>query len=150
MMGDEARRSAESGDFLQGLWVEVLKRPEQMPREDESAQLRWLTAVARNNIRDAVRKRREQALLALSSSFLPAGDPATPLSNAVHDENVVRLAECIEQLLPDHQLVIELRSLEGLSFREVGQRMERGEDAARKLYARAILGLGQRLRKQSR
>jgi RNA polymerase sigma-70 factor (ECF subfamily) len=53
-------------------------------------------------------------------------------------------------LADDHREVILLRQFEELSWAEVGQRLGRSEEAARKLFARAMAALtvrmsGQRL-----
>jgi RNA polymerase sigma-70 factor (ECF subfamily) len=45
----------------------------------------------------------------------------------------------------DYRRVIELRYLEEQSFEEIGARMQRSADAARKLWARAVERLQQEL-----
>jgi RNA polymerase sigma-70 factor (ECF subfamily) len=67
-----------------------------------------------------------------------AGPGPTPSRLAVGAENRRQLADALERLPADHRQVIELRSFERLPFAEVGQRMERGEDAVGKLWFRAI------------
>ena len=49
----------------------------------------------------------------------------------------------------DEQAVILLRHFEFLSFEEIGHRLDRSPEAARKLWGRAILRL-QRLLKETR
>jgi len=146
MMGDEARRSADSLDFLQGVFAETLAQLGEQRFENERALLRWMTAVARNDIRDCVRRRRERALGSLSGSLTLSriGDPecASPATVADQNEELERLVEALEDLTPDHRRAIELRDLEGLSFDEVGERLGRSADAAQMLHARALLRLG--------
>ena len=61
--------------------------------------------------------------------------PTTPL----HDrERAVAIADKLAQLKPDYRDVIVLRNLQGLSFDEVAQRMERKPGTVRMLWLRAI------------
>ncbi|MFH0947294.1 MAG: sigma factor, partial [Planctomycetota bacterium] len=68
MMGDRARRVADSMDFLNGMFVQVIQGLDRFEIRDEQAFLRWATQIARNNIRDGVRKKRETAFLTFSVS----------------------------------------------------------------------------------
>ena len=61
--------------------------------------------------------------------------PGAALSIA---EQQARVNRALERLPADMQAVIVLRNREHLSFQEIGIRMERAPDAARKLWARAI------------
>jgi RNA polymerase sigma-70 factor (ECF subfamily) len=56
-----------------------------------------------------------------------------------------RLEAAIEELAEDHREVILLRHFEELSWAEVGQRLGRSEEAARKLFARAMAALTVRM-----
>ncbi len=62
----------------------------------------------------------------------------TPGTNAVRNEQAERLNESMTQLSSEHRQVIELRNWQQLSFSEIGARMNRSENAARKLWARAV------------
>ena len=150
MMGDQARRSAESIDFLQDVFVELIEDVGRVEVSDERGLLRWLTAIARNNIRDSVRRRRERALESLSASGLvrAAQDPRSPSppSVATAHEELSDIVDALAELAEDHRSVIELRDLKGLSFVEVGRRMGRSEGAAQALHTRAMVRLGRRFR----
>jgi DNA-directed RNA polymerase specialized sigma24 family protein len=45
----------------------------------------------------------------------------------------------------DHRRVLELVSLQGLTFEQAGARMDRSGDAVRKMYGRALASLTERL-----
>jgi len=68
---------------------------------------------------------------------LPAADP-TPSKQAVLNEEHLLLHAALAKLPPDYRAVIELRSFERLPFHEVGQALDRSEEAAHKLWLRAI------------
>ena len=154
MMGDEARRAADSGDFLQGALVEVMKDLPRYELEDELAFLRWATRIARNNIRDEVRRRREKALESFvsGSGFFTLGNRdegtvETPSHHVARTEQLELLVDALTGLRDEHQRVIELHWFEGLPFVEVGRRMQRSEEAARMLHARALIRLGDELKR---
>jgi len=66
-------------------------------------------------------------------------DPGpSPSANARKRERVVLLANQLAKLPPHYRDVIVLRNLQGLSFEEVAQRLERKPGAVRMLWLRAI------------
>lgn len=143
MLGEEARRRADSVDFLHEAFAELLAESGGEVTSDEQRLLRRVTAIARNNVRDAVRRPRERAFqsLSLSLSRLQPGE-GTPSRAASGRERLEALAEALERLSDDHRTVIELRDLDGLDFRAIGVRMGRGRDAAQMLHTRAMVRLG--------
>jgi RNA polymerase sigma-70 factor (ECF subfamily) len=151
VMGTGARRAAESEDFLHGVLVEALEHYERGGRlRDDRAFLRWLTVIARNKIQDSLRRDRERAVESFSESWLGgrhAGGERDPTDEAELRESVHLLVEALEGMEEHHRRVIELRALEGLSFREVSRRLGRREDATRMLYRRSLARLGRRLGK---
>ncbi len=143
MLGPEARGCVESGDVLQDVFSEAIRSLRAGDLRDERAFLRWVTAIARHQIIDEVRRRREESLEALSSELV-AGGPSGPASLTA-EERGQRLIEALETLEPVRQRVVELRALEGLAWSEIARALGRSEGALRKLYHRALLELGERL-----
>ncbi|MCY2967203.1 MAG: sigma-70 family RNA polymerase sigma factor [Planctomycetota bacterium] len=96
-----------------------------------------------NKIRRAIQENFDQI-----PGPIPEGDPADPNSGpltAVVKKELRELLKSVEsQMSPDHRLVLKLRKQE-LSFSEVGKQMRRSEDAARKLFGRAMADLEKRL-----
>ena len=146
MMGGAAKRVAESGDFLQGVFTEVLDRFPDFEIRDEKSFLRWMTAIARNSIRDSTRKRRERRFESLSDSLFARvesdQDTPSPPSQADLNDKLFRLAEAIEELELDHREVIALRDLDDLPFHVIGERLGCSKSGARLLYNRALVALG--------
>src|SRR5262249_10200226 len=66
---------------------------------------------------------------------------STPSQRAVRREQAVLLADALERLPADYREVIVLRHLQELSFAEVAARMDRSEDAVKKLWTRALTKL---------
>jgi RNA polymerase sigma-70 factor (ECF subfamily) len=144
MMGDQARRVAESVDFVQDVLIEAIEAVDPSKVRDEQHLLRWMTAVARNKVRDSARRRRERVFESLSISTIrgPERTGASPPSRAERQEYMELLADALEQLTPDHRRVIELRDLEGLRFHQIAEAMGRSEDAVQTLHMRAMMSLG--------
>ena len=53
-------------------------------------------------------------------------------------ENLEQLRKFLAALPPDYRLAIELRSLKRQSFAELGKKLNRTAEAARKIWVRAI------------
>ena len=153
MMGADARRRAESGDFLQSVLLEVVQDLERYDLSSEREFLRWATRVARNNIRDEIRRPREQMLESFvsGSGFFEAssetGGGLDPVRHVSREEQRELLVEALLGLREADQEVIELRWFEELSFADVGRRMGRSEEAARRFHARALIRLGDELKR---
>lgn len=153
MMGPKAKRKAESGDFLQSVFVEVLQAADRMHGKTDQDLLRWATRIARNNIIDASRRPREKAFSSFTASMTrdrnkldKAAPNATPSQDAAQREAIEDVVDAMLELPELMQRVLELRDFEKLSFREIGKRLERSENAAQLLHTRALVKLGQHMR----
>ena len=67
---------------------------------------------------------------------------ASPSAEACVREEIWRLEEAFDKLPEEYREVILLSRVAGLSHREIGTQMGRGETASRKLLSRAIARLG--------
>jgi RNA polymerase sigma-70 factor (ECF subfamily) len=67
-----------------------------------------------------------------------ASDTPTPSAHAMVGEQEEKLRRALDTLPPDYRLVIVARYQEELSFAEIAQRMDRTENAVRKLWFRAV------------
>lgn len=62
----------------------------------------------------------------------------SPSSEMIRCEESCRLWSCVSRLPVDYQTVLHLRVDEGHTFAEIGEQMIRTEEAARKLWVRAL------------
>ena len=77
-----------------------------------------------------------QSAIDFLQAFADRGpSPSEPLRER---EAAVALADQLAKLRPQYREVIVLRNLQGLSFQEVAQRMDRSTNAVRMLWLRAI------------
>jgi len=96
--------------------------------------------------RDIRLERMLQQSLDRSSLLLGQGlvDPhSSPSQQAIRREQSVLLADALAKLPEDYRDVLVFRHLEGLSFPEIGRRMERSVDSVEKLWVRGLARLRQ-------
>ena len=65
----------------------------------------------------------------------------TPSTEAVLQEDAAELRAALLRLSEDHRSVLIMRNWERMTFAQIGQRMQRSENAAKKLWARALTQL---------
>ncbi len=147
-LGPKLRARAETGDFVQDALIEFLRF---VPRFKTSDELHFRALMARiidTTLRDGndwftARRRdmaREQPLPSDSVLDLDSGqiDRDTPSRLLERDERQAWIRLGIELLAAGDRDVIVLRDWDELGFREIGQRLGIGEEAARKRYLRAV------------
>lgn len=111
----------------------------------------WLRAILCNQILTTNRqftaaKRDVGRELHTTENHAPVRDNyPSPRAQAIEAEEAVLLRRALEKLNNDQRTVIVLRNWEQLPFGEVAQRMERSEDAAKKLWSRAMQNLKKEL-----
>jgi RNA polymerase sigma-70 factor (ECF subfamily) len=92
--------------------------------------------------RDVRRERRFADVLNQSSRTLEqaliSGD-SSPSEKAQRRERAVLLAQALDQLPEDYRDVLIFRELEGMTMRDVADRMGRSVDSVQKLWARALI-----------
>lgn len=155
LTGPAVRARIEIDDLVQEVYLRALTAaslPPLDPGDETDRELwRFLTRLARNSVIDAARAIRAQkragrtarldhgewslAGLRASQILAKTWGPATRVSAG---EQEARLEERFRALTAEHQRVIGLRQVEGLSAREAARRMGRSEAAIHSLYRRAL------------
>ncbi|MFH0947091.1 MAG: sigma-70 family RNA polymerase sigma factor [Planctomycetota bacterium] len=147
-MKPSLRVRADTADLVQDAVLELLRYG---PRFRISKEVHFRALMARivvNTLRgkhdwfSAMRRNiaRERPLPDGSVLDLDAGTDlsATPSQHIGHQERQAWIRMGLELLEPDDRNVIVFREWEGLSFAEIGRRLELSDDAARKRYKRAV------------
>lgn len=113
----------------------------------------WLRQILRHRFIDALRKLKVRAdlLLQFEQTSIQlegvlAGEQTSPSENAVRHEQLIRLAEALEQLDQPQQEAVRLRHLHGWSLRQIADHLGRSESAVAGLIHRGL----KRLRKLMR
>ena len=155
-MGRELRSKLESMDLAQDALVSALEGLRNFTYKNEGDFLRWLSTIAENRLRDNLDKlhadkrdiRKEVQLgpygPTTSSEAISAPEPiqaTTPSVILSNKEDISKLEDAIDQLMPEYRDAIILAKLDGLSYKEMAERLGKSNEAARKLVSRAMAAL---------
>ena len=140
----------------QDVFITALRDLGNFTYKSEGDFLLWLSKIAENRIRDNLDRlhanKRDIHKEVRFDSFRPttgesfAGavgpiDLTTPSVIMSKREDMTRLARAIDTLKPEYRKVIVLTKIEGLSCKEIADRMGKSADAVRMLVSRAIAAL---------
>jgi RNA polymerase sigma-70 factor (ECF subfamily) len=107
----------------------------------------WLRTAMVNNVRDQMRHYHATARsvgheISLDTDsrrvWQLTSDSSGPFEKAVHHEEHGQLEVAVESLAPEYRQAIILRHRENLTFADIGKRLNISENAARKLWLRAL------------
>jgi RNA polymerase sigma-70 factor (ECF subfamily) len=153
----ELRAKVGPSDVVQETFLKAQREFVRFHGSTEQELLAWLKAILLNNLANVVRdyratdKRqlaREVPLAEVPDEELLSSALAqteTPSGQMTAREQADEVDRALAQLPEPYRQVIALRNEERLSFEEIGQRLGRSAEAARKLWARAIEALQQLL-----
>ncbi len=150
------RQKAGASDIVQLSLMRIVEKFDQFQGKTSAELHAWIKTIVLNEANGQRRKfHTEKRDLKREFSFdgpsesRPTGSPQdknlTPSSATLKSERLEKFHEILEQLPPDYAAVIRLRSFDGLSFREIGERLGRTEDAASQLWYRALLKFEEKL-----
>jgi RNA polymerase sigma-70 factor (ECF subfamily) len=151
----ELRRRFDAHDLVQETLLNAYAALDHFQGRTEAELLAWLRRILSNQLANAIQHYRGTAKRNLSRevpfplapSAALAGALATkdqsPDNAAAAREESESLRCALESLPEQYRLVIQWRNYDRLSFEEVGRRLNRGADAARQLWRRAVACLRQ-------
>ena len=147
-----------ASDLVQETFLEAQKDFASFQGTTRAEVLAWLRRILLNNVSNFRRRyvgsekrqiARELSLdrpgMSSDGRFAPALDTPSPSGRAAANEESRALDQVLERLPADYREVILLRHEQALSFADVGRLMDRSEEAARKLWVRAIARLREEL-----
>ena len=155
-MGRELRGKLESMDLVQDTFMEAVKDLGKFEYQNEGDFLRWVSKIAENRIRDNLKrlhadKRDICREVPIDRHLSKTGDSpsrtpepirtTTPSVIMSISEELDRLENAMDLLKPEYREMIVLNQIEGLSFREMGDRLGKSPDAIRMQIARAMASL---------
>lgn len=142
------RRKLSVADLLQETHFVVVQRCEDFENRGEGSFRRWLFGIARMKLREFLRRHVGTAKRAtgrevtrgrrIDTEQALARAPS-PSEHAIAAETASRAQAAFAELPADYRDVLRLVREDGLTLAEAGERMGRSREAAKKLYARAIL-----------
>jgi RNA polymerase sigma-70 factor, ECF subfamily len=138
-----------ASDLVQDTFLEAHRDFARFQGSTEEELLAWLRGLLRHRIANFVRRYRDTQKRGLDQEValdgVLADDLPSPSGEAAALEQALLLQRAMEGLPDDYRQVIALRYQEQLGFEEIGQRLGRSAEAARKLWWRAIERLQQEL-----
>ena len=148
-LDDQLRGKVGPSDIVQETFLQAKAAFGSFQCGNEHEVRAWLRKILLNKLADTRRDfqqaakrniRRERPLWGVTHEAVRQSQDShdSPSQLAIAEEETIALRCLIDHLPSDYQQVIRLRNWERLPFREIGRRMERSEDAARKLWFRAI------------
>ena len=148
-LSETLKRKVEPEDILQEVAIEAINSWHSL--DDEKNAGAWLVVLAKRKVARVLRDqvgvaardpRRERAI---KTDFGVADARSGPVTAADRQDRLVALEKALQTLSADHREVILLTRIEGLSAREVGERMGRTENAVNLLLGRALKRLAEEL-----
>ncbi|MCA8977874.1 MAG: sigma-70 family RNA polymerase sigma factor [Planctomycetes bacterium] len=149
-MGPNLRTRMDPEDVLQEVAIEAINSWSTLSAEENAGA--WLVTLARRKVARIIRDqlgvaardpRREHAI----KTEIPITDRRSgPVTHADRRDRLELLALAMEKLSEDHREVIMLMKIEGMSAKEIGERMGRSENAIHLLLSRALKRLAQELK----
>lgn len=149
-IADRFRSAFDEDDVMQVTYLEAFLRTDGFAPKGIGGFVAWLTRIAENNLRDAVkelqrakRPPREKRVTAVSddsyvSLLETLGNTTTTASRHAQQHEAKSILEsCLRQLPPDYRKVVQLQELEGRPAAEVAETMGRTVGAIYMLRARA-------------
>ena len=150
-IGQQWKSSLDEDDVMQVSYLEAFLLIQQFKPRGPGSFLAWLSQVAENNLRDALRglqaakrpnpKNRVQVTGGTDSYVglveMLGTTEATPSRAAAKDEAASLLEVALGALPPDYERVVRLYDLEGQSAGEVAEQLGRSQGAIYMLRARA-------------
>ena len=155
-MGKELRTKLESVDLVQEVLFSTFKDLQNFTYKNEGDFIRWISRITENRLCDnlnrlhAVKRdiRREIRLdnnsPTLADSLAAAMEPidvTTPSAIVSKREDFEKLAKAIDSLKPEYRKVIILTKIEGLTYKEIADKLDKSADAVRMLFYRAMAAL---------
>lgn len=152
-IGAQWRTALDEDDVMQVTYLEAFLLINQFKHRGPGSFLAWLSQVAENNLRDALRglqaakrpnpkKRVQVSKHAAENSFvalveLLGATESTPSRAAARDESEQIIERVLSALPPDYERVVRLYDLECRSAQEVAEQLGRSPGAIYMLRARA-------------
>ena len=155
-MGRTLRSKLESMDLVQDVLVRAFQGLGDFTYTSDGDLVRWLSTITQNVLRDhldrlhaakrdvrrEVPRHRRGSATGGGLDGIPEGlDATTPSAIVSKREDLARLERAIDQLKREYRDVIILTKIEGLSYKEIGERLGKSPDAVRMLVPSAMAEL---------
>ncbi len=161
-VGDKLRRRTESNDLIQSVWKDVLSNMNGFEYRGQDSFFRWLLTRIIHKIQDKgryftaeKRNMKKEKPLCRENSFtrgspLPPARGPTPSHVVSVDEQLNRLMRILDRLPDSQRQAVVFRMRDEMTFEEIGRKINRSSEAARKLYSRGVKKIGDIILREKR
>lgn len=152
---DQRYGAWDASDVVQGCLLRVAQHAAGVRAATSAEFLSWLATVARHGFLEALRDARRQKRDVRNEVALPEdgqgvvqlpADDSSPSQHAVRQEEQYAWEAAIRRLAPDDQQILRMRFHDRRPWAEIAVAMGRSEDAAKRLYFRAVERLRGRMK----
>ncbi len=155
-LGSDIKVKASASDVVQDSFLEAKRDFGQFTGKSTEEFQAWLRRLMLNNVANVIRtyrgtEKRDISREVAASDFtddwrMPSSEKDKTASSIVIQNELLDTLQLAIRRLPGHyQDVIQWRNYDRASFEEIGERLERSPEAARKLWMRAVELLQQEL-----
>ena len=150
-LGSTVRPKAGASDLVQDSLVEAHQGFDRFRGATRDEFLAWVRQILRHNLANAARRYRQAGRRAVAreerlDAGLGVAQPgAAPPDRAIAAEDAGRLRVAVALLPDDARAVLAWRHHDRLDWAEIGRRLGRSPEAARKVWFRAVRQLRQEL-----
>jgi RNA polymerase sigma-70 factor (ECF subfamily) len=160
-LGPDIQAKAGPSDVVQDTFLEAQRLFDRFEGEAGGQFLGWLRSILQNKLSEyhnryrATLKRQVQRERSLDDTGaqgalgerLPA-EVSTPSARAMRQEEADQLRQAVQRLPEPQRQVLIWHHWEGLTFAEIGRRLERREDAVRMMFGRALTRLAEEMERE--
>jgi RNA polymerase sigma-70 factor (ECF subfamily) len=157
-LNDRIKCRIDENDIVQVTFLEAQRDFKQFRGTTLEELLAWLRNILRNNVSSAHQRhlytQKRSAGRETSSNVADSGpgltelvpaETSSPSKQLMREEAAVYLTKCLEDLPDTQQQALRMRYVEGLSLKEIAERMDKSEMAAAGLLKRGLQALRQRM-----
>src|SRR5262249_3259470 len=144
----DLRGKLDPSDLVQQTLLKAHEKQAQFRGQTDADLGAWLRRILANELTDGVRRlkgvgERSEIEHSLEDSAARleawlADESLSPSGRALHQEELLQLAEALARLPEDQRLAVELKHLHGCSVAEVGKLMHRSKEAVGGLLRRGL------------
>ena len=135
-LGGHLRQRIEVDDVVQETFLRALQSLDSFREEGSDSFFHWLRGIAENLLLYWARQHQRTSLL--ESGDRARTDNLSPSKHLRREERFERLEAAMSGLSPSHREVILLARIEGLSTKEVANRLNKSPEAVKQMLWRAL------------
>ena len=132
-------RTVDAEDVLQEVLLRGFRGFASFTWQGDESFVHWLGGIARNVVLELARRGARNPVFRLEREVPQEG--VSPSRALRREERFDRLADAVARLPAQYGDVISMARIEGLSFEEIGRRLDRSPAAAKQLLWRALKAL---------